>query len=247
MKQCPFCKTNYSDDTLVFCLNDGTKLISLSDEQATQQMSFNPNQIRVEIPSNPSSPTVFSTPQIPQTVETKKSGKGLTLALLAIGLLLLAGAAVAGIVLYNNGSFGKTIATANTSPSPTPANSKTEENTQELKERLANVEKQLNEQKNAKTEPSQTPITKPTTQSNSTTTQTAPTARVAQSNDGYLSLRSAPSAQSGTQILKIPSGSIVELQDCQRNYIVIDSRRGRWCMVSYGGYTGWAFDAWLIY
>jgi hypothetical protein len=28
---------------------------------------------------------------------------------------------------------------------------------------------------------------------------------------------------------------------------MIDGRRGRWCLISYAGEVGWAFDVWLIY
>ena len=32
MKQCPKCRTNYADDTLRFCLEDGTPLIDLGED-----------------------------------------------------------------------------------------------------------------------------------------------------------------------------------------------------------------------
>ena len=35
MKQCPACKTTYTDETLRFCLADGGTLISLPDEEET--------------------------------------------------------------------------------------------------------------------------------------------------------------------------------------------------------------------
>ena len=45
MKQCPVCKSTYTDDSLKFCLNDGAALTApLSSSEATQQMSFGSNR-----------------------------------------------------------------------------------------------------------------------------------------------------------------------------------------------------------
>ncbi|MGI9035132.1 MAG: SH3 domain-containing protein [Pyrinomonadaceae bacterium] len=238
MKQCPVCKTAYSDDTLVFCLNDGANLVSTPDSPAaTEQMTFEP--WRVEISQNQSEPTIISAP----AARSKKS-KGLIYGLLAVILLLLIGVgAIAAFLFYRNSV--KTQISSNNSPSPsvsvTPL--KSADNTQELKQRLANVEKQLSEQKNAKI--NSTPLPAPA-QSN-LSPPAAITARVVPTSDGFLALRSAPSAESGEQILKIPTGATVQLEDCQRNYVNIGGRRGRWCMISYGGETGWAFNAFLSY
>lgn len=158
-------------------------------------------------------------------------------------LILLSGIAViTGYFIYHNGGFDKKEIASNNLQSPSP--SKTQDNTQELKERLANVEKQLSEQKNTKPGPGTTPFSTPT-QSNPSLVVV--TATVVPTGDGFLALRSAPSAENGAQILKIPTGAIVVLEDCQRNYVTIGGRRGHWCMISYGGETGWAFDAFLKY
>jgi hypothetical protein len=55
MKQCPTCNRIFADDTLVYCLADGSFLTSSYDSEATQQMT--PPR-----PTNPPPPTVLSTP-----------------------------------------------------------------------------------------------------------------------------------------------------------------------------------------
>lgn len=168
-------------------------------------------------------------------------------ALLIVGFLVLIGVAgIAALLFYNNEDFGQKNTNSNNSAVPSPtssaSSSNSADNTQELKNRLANLEKQLNEEKNTKSNS--------TTNSNPFSVNSASNpknARVASSNDGFLAMRSAPSTQSGKQILKIPTGATVEVKDCKQNMITIGSRRGRWCLVSYGGETGWVFDAWLVY
>jgi len=67
MKQCPSCKNTYTDDSLQFCLADGTPLISMKDDAPpTVQMSYSGNEpMRINIP-NDSVPTVFASPTINQ-------------------------------------------------------------------------------------------------------------------------------------------------------------------------------------
>jgi len=70
-------------------------------------------------------------------------------------------------------------------------------------------------------------------------------ARVDAPGDGFLALRSEPSASAGERIAKIPHGSYVSIEDCQREQTAVSGKKGRWCMVSYENNTGWVFDAWL--
>src|SRR5688500_12326195 len=71
MKLCPNCKTTYSDDTLRFCLADGTSLIPTSSAEKTVEMSGGTNQMRLDIPMQ-SVPTMVS-PVKTQT-EAARSG-----------------------------------------------------------------------------------------------------------------------------------------------------------------------------
>lgn len=65
--------------------------------------------------------------------------------------------------------------------------------------------------------------------------------------DGFLALRSDQSPSDGYRILQIPHGAAVRVLSCQSYSQSIGGRTGRWCRVSYGGSTGWAFDGWLVY
>lgn len=53
MKKCPQCKSIYTDDTLAFCLSDGTPLDRARDSEETVQLPVMPT-----IPSQPAFPTV---------------------------------------------------------------------------------------------------------------------------------------------------------------------------------------------
>jgi len=168
----------------------------------------------------------------------QKSKTAFIIAALGFLFLLIACCAVAAFFLVprDNGKTDNTVVTPTQSPTPTQNN-----DSDELKKKVANLEKQLADQKKTPT-PAPSPINSPTPNSTGIAT-----ARVGPTNDGFLSLRTEPSAKTGAQLVKIPSGAIVQLEDCQKTYTVADSHRGRWCMVSYNDQTGWVFDAWLIY
>ena len=83
MKKCPNCKLNYSDETM-FCLNDGTALVS--DEQ--------------EIPT-----VIARSPFAQQPIQSVRQGVNPLFAYLAIGLLaLIAGGAIVAAYLKSNSS-----------------------------------------------------------------------------------------------------------------------------------------------
>jgi flagellar basal body-associated protein FliL len=241
MKQCPVCKSVYTDDTLSFCLNDGAALTApSSSSQETQRMSFGTNEtqennppIRVEFQSE--TPTRFSAPK--NTTQTE--GKSFSpLAILSIVVLLF----VIGIAAVAAAYFAfvrRENPTVVSQTNTTPAQNNNSNETQELKKELERLKKQVEEQKNAKTNPTPSPTSTPPI-------QTTVTARVNSPNDGFLALRTAPSVQSGSQILQIPHGAIVTVFDCQ-GYSTIGNRRGRWCRVKYDNQQGWSFDAFLVY
>jgi hypothetical protein len=242
MKECPVCKTTYTDDSLRFCLADGASLVSLAGEQETVQMSSGRNPLRINVSPN-TAPNNF--PPITSQNQPKKRSIVPFIIAAIIGLLFLGIAGIAALIIIN--PFGKTETAVitnssnNLKPMATPVSTPITQNDQ-LKEKLANLEKQLQDRTNQKKTSNTQPFPGPT-QNNSA----KPTARVAPSNDGFLSLRTEPSVKTGTQLVKIPSGSTVNLENCEKNYMTIDNRRGRWCMVSYAGEIGWVFDAWLIY
>ena len=244
MKQCPTCRTTYTDETLSFCLADGAVLADM-DEQATFVRPAG-EQMRVVIPQDAPKPHFAVPPPL-----STKSGTGWMKIVLVVGLLgfmVLAAAGIAGALIYFNKDARTGATNANTSnkdpnrptPTPTIANTTANTDTDQLRNQIANLEKRLNEQKNSDRPVSNIPP--PPDQPVITST----TARVNSPGDGFLAMRSLPNSEAGTRVLQIPHGATVSLNGCLPR-TRIASKTGRWCRASYGGYTGWVFDAWLVY
>lgn len=214
MKQCPSCKTTYTDDSLSFCLADGTALHDVPGEQATVVSS------RIDKAKR------FGSPVLKFAV-----------IMVLIGIILLALAALAGTILYYNTSGRDKVLNA-ASPTPLPSITATPDyEKQQLQDELANIQKRLEEQIEE---------VKP---ANAASNKQAGlvTARVNSPRDGFLSLRSEPNADYGERLAKIPHGSTVTIENCDRSSVKIGGRSGRWCLVTYGDHTGYVFDAWLDY
>ncbi len=248
MKQCLTCKNTYTDDSLSFCLSDGTTLVSLQTEEVTQQLSAANNPIRVNIAPE-TSPNAFTPAFQPQP--QPKSGKGWIIGLL-VGLFLLAIVAIGGIGAFvymnkgdkpvaivenkaenksvtNNANGSNTAVTTNSTPDETAA----------MKQKLAELEKKLKEQKGK--------VPTIPTLPNSPATPKVPTVTTAKVNspgDGFLALRTGPSSSTGERILEIPHGATVTVTACQS---AEKGKKGKWCKVNYNGNAGWAFDGFLIY
>jgi hypothetical protein len=243
MKQCPVCKTTYTDDTLRYCLADGTTLVDgpLTEETVIRTTARD----AVRVPIERDEPVSFS-PNPPIAAAPRvSSGKGFKVFLVvAIILILFAGGvAIASLILYNN--LNKGTANTNVAKSPSPGTSASPSPTvdpekQRLQDELANLQKKLDQQKNTNANVV-TPPPPPTPN------RGAPTARVNSPSDGFLALRSEPDADYGERIAKIPHGAVVEINNCERSKVKISGRSGRWCQITYNGQTGYVFDAWLIY
>lgn len=234
MKQCPTCRTTYTDETLRFCLADGGTLVGIGGEAETVVR----HGVRVDV-SPPTSPRIPSSPPPP--------AKGspilkIVIAVLAIGFLGLLGLGAAGAIFYFN-SGGTTVVIASPTPSFTPQPSRspspspTPDDDERLEQEIANLQKQLEDA--LKPSPTKTP---PGFESD-----VLPKARVNSPSDGFLALRSEPDAEHGERLAQIPHGTVITLQNCEKQKVKIGSRTGRWCMVTYGDHTGWVFDAWLDY
>jgi hypothetical protein len=246
MKQCPVCKNTYTDDSLQFCLADGAALFSPSiASEVTQQFPGGTSPIRVNI-GQETSPTVVRPTVLPTTPEPiKKRGNGIVIGLLAAILILVifGSAGVIGWLLLKD--QGKDDVAINTSRTPADTNSLTKtptpEDTENLKEKIANLERQIKEQ-NKKTNNVPT-INNPLTNTAPPTSNKV-TARVNSPNDGFLALRTEPSAETGERILQIPHGATVTVQGCLPKG---PGKKARWCRVDYNGNVGWAYDGFLIY
>ena len=244
MKQCPVCKTTYTDDTLHYCLADGT---ALSEGQLSQETVLStPARDTVRVPIESEEQQAFQQPRPAATsAGPTSSGKGFKvfLAVAIILVLFVGAAAVAGLILYNNLNISAANKNTVKSPTPTPTATASQSPTvdpekQKLQDELANLQKKLDQQKNANVV---SPPPAPTPDSG------RQTARVNSPGDGFLALRSEPDAEYGERLAKIPHGATVELENCERTTLTIGGRTGRWCLVTYQDHTGYVFDAFLIY
>ncbi len=231
MKRCPTCGTTYTDETLKYCLADGANLIDLEPEADTV--------VRAGVRVNVSPPTY---PTIPTTTPATAKGSPMLkvlAAFLVLGFLGLLGLGAAGAFFYMN-TGGANVAVTSPTPSSTPTRSPSptpDSDEERLEQELANLQKQLEDA--LKPSPTKTP---PGFESDE-----LPKARVNSPGDGFLALRSEPHAEHGERLAQIPHGTVVTLENCEKERVKIGSRTGRWCMVTYGDHTGWVFDAWLQY
>lgn len=127
MKTCPSCRRSYKDDTLVFCLDDGTRLTtSKEDANATWHLPQPPASsdappVRTTIPSPPA--TITARPdqfQYRPRVEDEPSGRRrnpLPWILAIVFVIGLSAIAITYIVMRGD-STG--IVVKNPSPDPTP-------------------------------------------------------------------------------------------------------------------------------
>lgn len=232
MKQCPACKTTYTDDSLSFCLADGTPLTAIRDEEPTVVR----DNLRIDIPSE-SSPR--STPPTASSSGTS-SGKWVKISVvtLLLGILLFTIAVVFGFVFYYNSGSPNTNVDSKTpiptaTPTATPDNEK-----QRLQDELANLQKKVADQKK----------TSVNTIGNGSDVGNGWVIATANSpGDGFLALRSEPDTETGTRITKIPHGDRLEIGVCGVYMTTSRNNRGRWCRARYNGYSGWVFDAFIKY
>ena len=236
MKQCPTCRTTYTDETLRYCLADGGILVDVDSDAETYVRPA----VRVDV-QRPSYATM------PVAGEQRRAIRSPVLkivaAVLILGFLGLLGLGAAGFLLYYN-SGGTSVATASPTQArtPTPVSTRSPSPTpdideERLEKELADLQKQLEDA--LKPESTKTPP--------GFSSEGQPTARVNSPGDGFLSLRSEPDAEYGERLAQIPHGTVVKLENCEKEKVKIGSRSGRWCMVTYGDHTGWVFDAWLQY
>jgi len=252
MKQCPKCGNSYTDDTLSFCLADGTLLASV-DEQPTVIRGGDPNKTE-QLPSSVTEqanqavrvtiPTSGSTGP-PPPAQPKKSRTVLwailVVAVLLGGLVVIAAAGVLGFLFYSN--TGSNNIANSKSPSPTPRYSPTatpDGDKSKLEDEVAKLKKKLEEAANSNSDSE-------VTIDEDDFGDIGKTAKANSPNDGFLALRNLPSTDIGQRIAKIPHGAEVKIIICSEQSTTIAGRTGHWCMVTYEEQTGWVFDVWLTF
>lgn len=252
MKQCPVCKTTYPDVTLRFCLADGNTLDDLGGEQTVVSQSGSPSDeetlviprggahMRVEIPRETVQTVSPSNFQPTAAGPGGSSGGLLKILLVILGLGIFAVLAIAaGTFIYLNRSapeIASNVSNKDAKTQPLPAANETDE----LRDQIANLEKRLLNDQKKNNQPANVPLTLPKMPTTTTS------AHVNSPGDGFLALRSLPNSEAGERILKIPHGATIAVGACGQVVRPV-SRTGRWCQASYNGYSGWVFDAYLIY
>lgn len=236
MKQCPSCRTTYTDETLSFCLADGTPLTEMAEE-VTFVRSGRSDPMRVEIPQSVPTPSYIQPNAVPQS---RSNTMKIVLVVGLLGTMIAIAIGGAAALIYFNKDSRTAEPNANNKGTPIPSATSTPDNTNELRDQIANLERRLNEQKNA----NKTTATPPLVMPSPSTMRT--TATVNSPGDGFLALRSLPNSEIGARVLKIPHGATISIGGCGPVVRPV-SRSGRWCQASYNGYTGWVFDAYLIY
>jgi hypothetical protein len=223
----------------VYCLADGSALIDLASppEQETVVLG-RAAQMRVDVPSGPA--TAGPTP----STANASAGRSnvflkVLVALLGIGFLVAAVVAVGMFVYFNQSRSTSVANTDQASPKPATTPSPKPDETDELRVMIANLERQIEEQKRKNL-----PINVPSGVPNDLAT--TKTARVDSPGDGFLALRTLPNSEFGERILKIPHGATVAVGACGPVMRPI-SRSGRWCQARYNGRLGWVFDGYLVY
>ena len=245
MKQCPQCRTTYTDDTLRFCLADGSVLDEMGERETAARRG-----VRIDIEPPPTAVLPAARPASQPGADGGRKGSPvlkIVIAVVLLGAVALVAAAGAGAIYFINTGSGDNTNTARTTPTPraTATASPTPDPEKErLQRELANLQKKLEDEKKAN---SNANGSAPPFGTNANKNDGRVTARVNSPNDGFLAMRDVPDADKGGRLVKIPHGSVVQLENCEKQKTTIAGRTGRWCMVTYAGETGWVFDAWLEY
>ena len=223
--------------SLRFCLADGNALTDIvNDRQSAETIAMRQDsRSRDDI----SQQTVPAMPKTTYQQAAKNSSGGIfKVILVLIGLGIFAVLAVAvGVFIYYNMNRSEVASNLTNREVKLPTPVPTKDDSAELRDQIANLEKLISEQKNNKQ-----PINIPFTDKSGSTK----TARIDSPNDGFLALRTLPNSEFGERILKIPHGATVTIGVCGPIVRPV-KRAGRWCQANYNGYTGWVFDAFLVY
>jgi len=227
MKKCPQCGSAYSDETLSFCLSDGTPLDTVAEAETEVISAEAVEELRIPIETDADETVTYGTPAITTSSEEPRRGKaglfigGFVAALVLFGIV---GMGALGVYYYStNSSQPKVVDNKNTDPD------------------LANLQKKVDELKGRLNE--NTAVTISATPTPLSNTQKKDFVNCP--SDGFLALRSIPNHKTGKRIAKIPHGVSIAIQNCQSKRVKIGKKTGRWCKVTYKGNTGWVFDAWL--
>lgn len=157
MKICPQCRTTYTDDSLQYCLQDGTPLDIQNNSQnfgAPETLvspQFTTNKVNPEW-QNPPAPNWADSEQTRIAVKPQKSRTGLIIALTALVTLIVIGGGIAGFLVYERNH--RVEIAQNTNVNSKPVNAANSSGNQQKNTNS-------NSNSNAAPSPSQTPSAKP--------------------------------------------------------------------------------------
>jgi hypothetical protein len=119
MKRCPQCNREYADDSLRFCLEDGTSLVASRTRVEPPPTEILPARPRATEASEPTIPAYSGTMgSRPAQAENRRSNPILIAGVIAIVLLLIVLVAIAGIYVIQHSGPTNSNQAINESPTP---------------------------------------------------------------------------------------------------------------------------------
>ena len=236
---------NYADDTLRFCLEDGTPLVDGVEEPTVIRQGGRESYVTEQLPANVTVPQHDATGvRIPtddrgtRPITVHKFGSDFpwtkfVVIALAVGLIVVVAAGLLGVAFYV-GSGRKDSVVISSSPTPRPTQTPDDEK-KRLEDEVAKLRKKLEDSNSSSDDAFDF----------SDLAGLGGSAQVDSPKDGFLALRNLPNVEYGERIAKIPHGANINILMCSDDTVTIDTRTGHWCMISYSEQVGWVFDAWL--
>lgn len=240
MKRCPKCNSTYSDETLKFCLTDGTPLLEADGEETVAFSKEENRELRINIPEKETASIEAPVTRVNETPGKRGIGTFLLGALAAFLLLCLVGFGALAIYFVGFSDSGNT-SKLETEDTPDLASNTSKEKIKNGEETPTDIDEPPESPAPVKSE---TPEKPATPQASPTGNPLVSNATVNSPADGFLALRSLPNHKTGKRIAKIPHGAKLTVGGCLKR-IKIGKRYGRWCRASYAGKSGWIFDAWI--
>lgn len=247
MKYCPKCGSKYTDESLIFCLTDGTELEPedpakteafgiAADSVENEAADTDGGRVRIDIAQT----RERLRPAAPESRDNERKGISFGAVVFLVGFLLIIIAGLSAFVVY------MVLDRQDQGTETSADRGSSGEDVEELKKRIEELGDRLGNRENgegASPVVSITPTPAPTEEEQDFDEEVIQ--RVNSPGDGFLALRDRPSAKVGSRIAKIPHGDIVVMESCLQRSETIGGRTGKWCRIRWEGKTGWVFNVWL--
>ena len=120
MKRCPKCQRAYEDDTLRFCLEDGSPLFDARDSEAPATEILPARAAPTLKSTSPTVPSYQAAAEPPRETIGRSSNPVLTVAVIAIVVLLFALVAIAGLFVFRQTREREPEVAQTGTPAPSP-------------------------------------------------------------------------------------------------------------------------------